>query len=161
MICPPTMMQLMPMNQKFLWMFSKMLNLLSRRRSLDSLKDSVPMAHYHVSWNATDPWENAKFHQLGSSSSEGSNAFTATESYITISNRSMFLSVANMNVKIGDFGMASKLLEGGRCTDPYGTWRYMAPEVHCLGSRGYGMPVDVWSAGVIMCVTALSSLGLN
>lgn len=60
--------------------------------------------------------------------------------------------VAEDGLKLSDFGLAIELPRSGTFTNKCGTRAYMAPEVHNLPkkSRGYGLPVDVWAAGVIM-----------
>jgi len=60
-------------------------------------------------------------------------------------------------VKLSDFGLAEKLDDPSMIlTKKCGTPAYMAPEQHTLQandpSKGYGFPVDVWSAGVTMWV---------
>ena len=56
---------------------------------------------------------------------------------------------ANMNVKIGDFGLAAGLQSpGDRVFERCGTLKYMAPEV--FQREGYDQSVDLWSLGVIM-----------
>lgn len=51
------------------------------------------------------------------------------------------------NVKLCDFGCASKVVENYR--NPYiGTTEYMAPEIQT--QQKYGLPVDIWSLGVVL-----------
>ena len=55
-----------------------------------------------------------------------------------------------MELKIGDFGLASKLQFSGeisRCI--CGTPNYMAPEI-IDGTNGHSYEVDIWSIGIIM-----------
>jgi len=52
-----------------------------------------------------------------------------------------------MNVKIGDFGLAAKY-EGERKKTLCGTPNYIAPEV--LSKKGHGYEVDIWSLGCIL-----------
>ncbi|KAI4369450.1 hypothetical protein MLD38_017887 [Melastoma candidum] len=53
-------------------------------------------------------------------------------------------------LKLGDFGSAEWLGEGGMAEGVVGTPHYVAPEV--LRGGGYGEKVDLWSAGVVMYV---------
>ncbi|XP_030916944.1 serine/threonine-protein kinase PLK1 [Geospiza fortis] len=60
----------------------------------------------------------------------------------------LFLS-DDMEVKIGDFGLATKVeYEGERKKTLCGTPNYIAPEV--LSKKGHGLEVDIWSIGCIM-----------
>lgn len=54
----------------------------------------------------------------------------------------------DMQVKVGDFGLASKLIAGERKKTLCGTPNYIAPEV--LLEHGHGFEVDVWSLGCIV-----------
>lgn len=55
-----------------------------------------------------------------------------------------------MEVKIGDFGLATKLeYEGERRRTVCGTPNYIAPEI-LENKHGHSYEVDVWSIGVIM-----------
>jgi polo-like kinase 1 len=55
-----------------------------------------------------------------------------------------------MEVKIGDFGLATKLeFEGDRKRTICGTPNYIAPEI-LDGKTGHSYEVDVWSLGVII-----------
>ena len=55
-----------------------------------------------------------------------------------------------MEIKVGDFGLASKLdFEGQRKKTMCGTPNYIAPEV-LDGNSGHSYEVDIWSLGVIM-----------
>ncbi|KAG8433195.1 hypothetical protein GDO86_017471 [Hymenochirus boettgeri] len=54
-----------------------------------------------------------------------------------------------MEVKIGDFGLATKVeYDGERKKTLCGTPNYIAPEV--LGKKGHSFEVDIWSLGCIM-----------
>ncbi|CAG5126905.1 unnamed protein product [Candidula unifasciata] len=54
-----------------------------------------------------------------------------------------------MEIKIGDFGLATKLdYDGERKKTLCGTPNYIAPEV--LGKKGHSYEVDVWSLGCIL-----------
>ncbi|XP_041840291.1 serine/threonine-protein kinase PLK1 [Melanotaenia boesemani] len=55
----------------------------------------------------------------------------------------------DMEVKIGDFGLATKIeFDGERKKTLCGTPNYIAPEV--LGKKGHSYEVDVWSLGCIL-----------
>ena len=55
----------------------------------------------------------------------------------------------NLNVKIGDFGLATKLeFEREFKRTVCGTPNYIAPQV--LEGKGYHFEVDIWSVGVIL-----------
>jgi serine/threonine protein kinase len=57
---------------------------------------------------------------------------------------------ANMDIKLGDFGLAAKLdFPGDRKTTICGTPNYIAPEI-LERKHGHGPPVDIWSIGVIL-----------
>lgn len=57
---------------------------------------------------------------------------------------------SDMQVKVGDFGLAAKLdANTKRRTTVCGTPNYIAPEV-LEGRRGYSFQVDIWSFGVIL-----------
>jgi len=56
----------------------------------------------------------------------------------------------NMDLKLGDFGLAAKLdFDGERKRTIWGTPNYIAPEV-LAGKDGHSYEVDVWSLGVII-----------
>ena len=56
----------------------------------------------------------------------------------------------NMELKVGDFGLATKLeFDGERKRTVCGTPNYIAPEI-LEGKTGHSFEVDVWSLGVIM-----------
>lgn len=57
---------------------------------------------------------------------------------------------AEMNVKVGDFGLATRLEKpDDRKKTVCGTPNYIAPEI-LEAKRGHSFEVDVWSTGVIM-----------
>ncbi len=62
----------------------------------------------------------------------------------------------NMNIKIGDFGLAALLVsEDERKKTICGTPNYIAPEVLFGGGRegdGHSFEVDLWGVGIIMLV---------
>ena len=61
----------------------------------------------------------------------------------------LFLS-ENMELKVGDFGLATKLdFEGEKKRTVCGTPNYIAPEI-LDGKFGYSYEVDIWSLGVII-----------
>ena len=56
----------------------------------------------------------------------------------------------NMEIKLGDFGLATKLdFDGERKRTICGTPNYIAPEV-LDGKNGHSYEVDIWSLGVII-----------
>ncbi|KAG0038540.1 Cell cycle serine/threonine-protein kinase cdc5/MSD2 [Podila clonocystis] len=57
----------------------------------------------------------------------------------------------DMNVKIGDFGLATIILnEGDRKKTICGTPNYIAPEILFDTDNGHSFEVDIWSVGVII-----------
>ena len=55
-----------------------------------------------------------------------------------------------MEIKLGDFGLATKLeFEGEKKRTICGTPNYIAPEI-LDGKCGHSYEVDIWSLGVIM-----------
>jgi len=59
-------------------------------------------------------------------------------------------------VKIGDFGLATKLAEGQKVVQKVGTLAFTAPEV--LKKEAYDYKCDVWSLGIICFTLVASSL---
>lgn len=58
---------------------------------------------------------------------------------------------ANMNIKVGDFGLAALIEnEGERKKTICGTPNYIAPEVLFDTANGHSYEVDTWSTGVIL-----------
>lgn len=62
---------------------------------------------------------------------------------------------ANMNLKLADFGLTTKLeFKGDLKHTVCGTPNYIAPEIirssMGLGASGHSYEVDIWSTGVIM-----------
>ncbi|XP_077421951.1 phosphorylase b kinase gamma catalytic chain, skeletal muscle/heart isoform-like isoform X2 [Vanacampus margaritifer] len=59
-----------------------------------------------------------------------------------------------MHIKLTDFGFSVQIESGQKLKEVCGTPVYLAPEIiQCStdsGHEGYGTPVDIWSAGVIM-----------
>lgn len=57
---------------------------------------------------------------------------------------------ANLRVKVGDFGLATKLSHADeRKRTVCGTPNYLAPEI-LEGKDGHSFEVDIWSTGVVM-----------
>eukprot|EP01027_Heterolobosea_sp_BB2_P010054 GEZU01014802.1.p1 GENE.GEZU01014802.1~~GEZU01014802.1.p1 ORF type:complete len:309 (+),score=100.07 GEZU01014802.1:148-1074(+) len=57
----------------------------------------------------------------------------------------------NMEVKIGDFGLATQItFEGERKLTVCGTPNYIAPEILSGRGKGHSFEVDIWSLGVIL-----------
>merc|ERR1719193_707652 len=63
-----------------------------------------------------------------------------------------FLVGRGEELKLSDFGLAMKLAHAKTLlTDKCGTPAFMAPEQHLLPkSKGYGLPIDIWAAGICM-----------
>ena len=59
----------------------------------------------------------------------------------------VFLTKTNGDLKIGDFGLATKLARDEKSEEREGTWNYMAPEV--VARQPYSHPCDVWSMGCL------------
>ena len=56
----------------------------------------------------------------------------------------------NLNVKLGDFGLAAKIENGERRKTVCGTPNYIAPEVLFRTCGGHSFEADIWSFGVIL-----------
>jgi serine/threonine protein kinase len=72
----------------------------------------------------------------------------------------------NMNVKIGDFGLAALLITGKdmqaiRRTTLCGTPNYIAPEILEKGKKGHDHMVDIWSLGIIMYGPPIATHSVN
>ncbi|XP_074060694.1 inactive serine/threonine-protein kinase PLK5 [Macrotis lagotis] len=69
---------------------------------------------------------------------------------------SNFFITKNMEVKIGDLGLATKVGPGGHCHGGLcGTPNYLAPEV--VSRKGHSIQSDIWALGCIM-YTALTGI---
>ena len=62
----------------------------------------------------------------------------------------------NADLRILDFGLSKIIGPDEKCTEPYGTLSYVAPEV--LLDIPYGKEVDLWSLGVITYLMLSASL---
>lgn len=65
----------------------------------------------------------------------------------------LLAATADSDVKVADFGLATMVLDNQMLFDAVGTPNYIAPEILlCLEEEpeGYGLEVDMWSAGVIL-----------
>lgn len=64
----------------------------------------------------------------------------------------------DMNIKLGDFGLAAILATKAECksvtlarrTTVCGTPNYIAPEILSKGKAGHDLKVDIWAIGVIV-----------
>lgn len=67
----------------------------------------------------------------------------------------------DMNIKLGDFGLAAILATKAECKGVYnislarrttvcGTPNYIAPEILKKGTAGHDLKVDIWAIGVIV-----------
>jgi len=54
------------------------------------------------------------------------------------------------NAKLGDFGLAAKMVPGHLLSGCCGSPNYAAPELWTKGARYHGQPSDVWSCGVLL-----------
>eukprot|EP00441_Pelagodinium_beii_P031989 CAMPEP_0197630136 /NCGR_PEP_ID=MMETSP1338-20131121/7720_1 /TAXON_ID=43686 ORGANISM="Pelagodinium beii, Strain RCC1491" /NCGR_SAMPLE_ID=MMETSP1338 /ASSEMBLY_ACC=CAM_ASM_000754 /LENGTH=719 /DNA_ID=CAMNT_0043201293 /DNA_START=116 /DNA_END=2275 /DNA_ORIENTATION=+ len=63
-----------------------------------------------------------------------------------------FMVCQDATLKLSDFGLAVYLPAGNVLTDKCGTPAFMSPEQHQIPRRsnGYGLPCDMWAAGVSM-----------
>lgn len=78
-----------------------------------------------------------------------SNYFIQNQIYFSLKLGNLFLN-DKMEVKIGDFGLATKLeFDGDRKRTICGTPNYIAPEI-LEGKTGHSYEVDIWSLGVII-----------
>ena len=55
----------------------------------------------------------------------------------------------NKNVKLGDFGLSNKMMDGKFLTTACGSHNYAAPEI-ISGQKYSGTEVDIWSLGVLL-----------
>ena len=62
----------------------------------------------------------------------------------------------NMELKLGDFGLAKKLTITGKVKEMGGTPPYMAPEI--IKGNDYSFGVDVWAIGIIMYYLIIGKL---
>ena len=53
----------------------------------------------------------------------------------------------NAYIRLLDFGLSKIINPTEKCTEPYGTLSYVAPEV--LTEKPYDQRVDLWSIGII------------
>merc|ERR1719491_406173 len=63
-----------------------------------------------------------------------------------------YLVSGNTRLKLADLGLAVECLPGALLSDRCGTPAFMSPELRNMPrrSKGYGLPVDIWAAGVTM-----------
>jgi len=63
-----------------------------------------------------------------------------------------------MSIKVGDFGLATRVnFEGERKRTVCGTPNYIAPEI-LESTKGHSYEVDVWSLGVVIFTLAIGQV---
>ena len=65
----------------------------------------------------------------------------------------VLLAADGVTAKLGDFGLAARLPQGGRLTTVCGTHDFLAPEMIRTGHgelSGYGSSVDIWAVGLML-----------
>lgn len=62
-------------------------------------------------------------------------------------------------IKLIDFGFATRFSKGKKMTEQLGTLEFMAPEL--LSNNGYDEKVDIWASGVLLYVLATAKIPFN
>lgn len=65
------------------------------------------------------------------------------------------------NAKLGDFGLAAKMVPGHLLSGCCGSPNYAAPELWTKGARYHGQPSDVWSCGVLFYALLTGSMAYD